>query len=252
MKFLRIQCSGWLNSFRQPDFHTYHKTLPLPSKTTIAGMIGSALGLPPEIVNNEWLANDRFKMGIVGNNNGKANDLWQIRKYEEKQIKAYEKGTEATPYKTAVIVRELLYESKFTLYLTFIDDEDFDLVMKGVQNPAWALSLGREDELIKLKSIGTIELEEKENLTYSNTVIPSDLSLIDYDINMDNLENYSNLLSEAPKVIKLPTSFTYNPDTGSREANASQTFSFVFNIPVKLKENRGYFDEELHCSFQIF
>jgi len=66
MKFIRVICFGSMNSFRQPDFHTYHKTLPLPPKTTVAGMIGSALGISPEKVNDEWLKNNRFQMGIVG------------------------------------------------------------------------------------------------------------------------------------------------------------------------------------------
>ena len=31
-------------SFRVPETHTFHQTLPLPPKTTIIGMIGAALG----------------------------------------------------------------------------------------------------------------------------------------------------------------------------------------------------------------
>ncbi|MCO6490514.1 MAG: CRISPR-associated protein Cas5 [Phaeodactylibacter sp.] len=38
-KFIKLKCRGSFNSFRQADFHTYHKTLPLPPKTTVAGMI---------------------------------------------------------------------------------------------------------------------------------------------------------------------------------------------------------------------
>jgi len=153
MQFIRMQCLGCLNSFRQPDFHTYHKTLPLPPKTTIAGMIGSALGLSPEEINNNWLLTGRFKAGIVGKNNGKANDLWQIRKYEDKHMKAYTKGTVSTPYKTAVIVRELLYGADFFIYLQFKNKEDLQLTFNALKNPKWALSLGREDEIIKIKSL---------------------------------------------------------------------------------------------------
>lgn len=176
MKFIRIKCSGCLNSFRQPDFHTYHKTLPLPPKTTVAGMIGSALGISPESVNEEWLQNNRFQMGIVGKNNGKANDLWQIRKYESKQIKAYQNGTESAPYKTAVIVRELLYASEFTLYLHFENEDDFELVSAKIQNPEWALSLGREDELVLIEEIKQIDLNEVTDISFCNTVLPIDFT----------------------------------------------------------------------------
>ena len=252
MKFIRIKCSGCLNSFRQPDFHTYHKTLPLPPKTTVAGMIGSALGISPESVNEEWLQNNRFQMGIVGKNNGKANDLWQIRKYESKQIKAYQNGIESTPYKTAVIVRELLYASEFTLYLHFENEEDFELVSAKIQNPEWALSLGREDELVLVQEIKQIDLDETTDISFCNTVLPIDFTTTPYDIVLESDSTSGNLLDEAPKSVKLPVTFTYNNDTGAREASEFQTFSFIYNLPVKPKESKGFYDEELNGSFQIF
>lgn len=251
MKFLRIVCSGSLNSFRQPDFHTYHKTLPLPPKTTVAGMIGSALGISPEKVNEEWIKNNRFQMGIVGKNNGKANDLWQIRKYENKQLKAYQEGNESAPYKTAVIVRELLYSSEFILYLHFEDENDYELVSSKLHNPEWALSLGREDELVLIKEIRQMNLEEKSNISFCNTVLPIDFTKTPYEIVLSTQNSSGNLLDEAPKSIKLPITFSYNDD-GAREANEYQQFSFIYNLPIKPKDSRGFYDEELNYSFQIF
>jgi CRISPR-associated protein Cas5t len=250
--FIRIICSGCLNSFRQPDFHTYHKTLPLPPKTTVAGMIGSALGISPESVNEDWLQNNRFQMGIVGKSNGRANDLWQIRKYENKQIKAYNKGTESAPYKTAVIVRELLYASEFILYLHFEREKDYDLILNKIQNPEWALSLGREDELILVQEIKLVDLEEKSDINFRNTVLPIDFTTTPYDIIFKSDSISGNLLNEAPKTVKLPITFSYNNDTGAREACVFQKFSFIYNLPVKPKESKGFYDEELSCSFQIF
>ena len=252
MKFIRITCSGCLNSFRQPDFHTYHKSLPLPPKTTVAGMIGGALGISPEKVNDEWLLNNRFCMGVVGKNNGKASDLWQIRKYEKKQIKAFEKGEELTPYKTAVIVRELLYDSEFVLYLHFKNDEDFDSIVEKIQNPEWALSLGREDELILVREIKQVELDEHPNLSFFNTIIPFDLSTTSFDIDVTAQNLSKNLLNEAPSVLKLPVTFTYNENNRAREASEFQTFTFVQNMPVKPKDYKGFFDDELNHSFMIF
>ncbi|MDS1032807.1 CRISPR-associated protein Cas5 [Porphyromonadaceae sp. NP-X] len=248
---MRIVCSGSLNSFRQPDFHTYHKTLPLPPKTTVAGMIGSALGISPEKVNEEWIKNNRFQMGIVGKNNGKANDLWQIRKYENKQLKAYQEGNESAPYKTAVIVRELLYSSEFILYLHFEDENDYELVSSKLQNPEWALSLGREDELVLIKEIRQMNLEEKSNISFCNTVLPIDFTKTPYEIVLSTQNSSGNLLDEAPKSIKLPITFSYNDD-GAREANEYQQFSFIYNLPIKPKDSRGFYDEELNYSFQIF
>jgi CRISPR-associated Cas5-like protein len=252
MKFIRMQCLGCLNSFRQPDFHTYHKTLSLPPKTTVAGMIGSALGLSPEEINERWLLAERFKMGIVGKNNGKANDLWQIRKYEDKQIKEYAKGSASTPYKTAVIVRELLYSSDFLIYFSFENEEDLQLTFEGLKNPQWALSLGREDEIIKIKSLDIIQLGESDGLSYQNTIIPGDLTLMKYQVNLKGNSLSSNLLNEAPKVVKLPVTFTYNESNSAREASKFETFSFIFNLPITLESGKGYLDEELNVAFKIF
>ncbi|MBK9568416.1 MAG: hypothetical protein IPO37_25640 [Saprospiraceae bacterium] len=38
-------------------FHTYHRTCHYHLKTTVAGMLGAALGIPPKEVNDKWLKN---------------------------------------------------------------------------------------------------------------------------------------------------------------------------------------------------
>lgn len=250
MKFLRVQCKGSVNSFRQPDFYTYHKTLPLPPKTTIAGMIGGALGISPNDVNEHWLINNRFKVGIVGKNNGKANDLWQIRKYEIKQIDAYNKGAADTPYKTAVIVRELLIGSEFVMYFYFEDDEDYNLIVNAIQNPKWAISLGREDELIKVVDVKIIELPEMDDSIYTNTIMPGNINDTKYTIQFDDLK-LNNLLSQAPTIVKLPIKFEYDPETDVRVPKEYSEFSFIYDLPIKVNGN-GFYDSELGFTFQIF
>lgn len=251
MRFLRIKCRGAFNSYRQPDFHTYHKTLPLPPKTTIAGLIGSALGISPVEVNEEWLLKERFKMGIIGTNNGQANDLWQIRKYESKQIKAYQIGKEVTPYKTAVIVRELLFQSEIILYLTFENEGDFDSVRKALILPKWALSLGREDELVRIESIDDVELPLINNQhCFKETVVPEDLTELNYRPLLDmNLSG--NLLKAAPKTVSLPVSFVFENDSEVRKGKDFRKFTFVGNLPI-LIEGEAFRDESTEISFRIF
>lgn len=251
MRFLKIKCRGSFNSFRQPDFHTYHKTLPLPTKTTIAGMLGSALGIGPQEVNDEWLVKERFKLGVVGKNNGKANDLWQIRKYESKRIAAYNKGEESTPYKTAVIVRELLYDTAFILYLSFSQEKDYQEINEALLDPAWALSLGREDELIKINDVSLVNLEGSENLVYNNTIIPTDINREGYRPILETF-NSINLLTEAPHVVSLPVSFTDKKDSNVREAAQFRLFSFISGLPVEINNAKGFYDETEGVSFQIF
>lgn len=251
MRFLRIKCLGTFNSFRQPDFHTYHKTLPLPPKTTIAGVIGSALGISPTEVNEEWLLKERFKMGIIGTNNGQANDLWQIRKYESKQIKSYQSGKEMAPFKTAVIVRELLFQSKFVLYLMFENEYDYDTVRGALLAPKWALSLGREDELIMIDSVDDIELPlVNAQHSFKETVVEGDLTELNYRLTLD--ENLSgNLLKFAPKTVSLPVSFITKKDSEVRQGNNFRKFTYVGSLPIII-ECDAFRDTSLEKSFQVF
>ncbi len=251
MRFLRIKCRGAFNSYRQPDFHTYHKTLPLPPKTMVAGLIGSALGISPTEVNDMWLLKDRFKMGIIGTNNGQANDLWQIRKYESKQIKAYQTGKEVLPYKTAVIVRELLFQSEILLYLTFENVNDFDTIKKALLSPKWALSLGREDELVKIESIEDLELPLVKNQhVFKETVVPGDLTELSYKPQIDASVS-GNLLKLAPKTVNLPVSFIIQKDSEVRQGNDFRKFTYVGNLPI-LIEGEAFWDAFTENSFQIF
>jgi len=251
MRFLKIKCQGAFNSYRQPDFHTYHKTLPLPPKTTIAGLMGSALGISPSEVNTEWLLTERFKMGIVGSANGQANDLWQIRKYESKQIKSYQTGKESTPYKTAVIVRELLYQSKITLYLYFENGDDYDLLKQAFLSPKWALSLGREDELIKIISIEDVELNLiEEEYQLKETVVAADLAELNYRPLIDAGLS-GNILDAAPKTLTLPMSFTTSKDLEVRTANEFKRFTFIGSLPILLK-GEAFWDKSENAFFQIF
>lgn len=250
MRFLKIKCLGSFNSYRQPDFHTYHKTLPLPPKTTIAGLIGSALGISPFEINEQWLIGGRFKMGIIGSNNGQANDLWQIRKYESKQIKAYHSGKEEAPYKTAVIVRELLYGSRITLYLTFDDIKDFQIIESALKCPKWALSLGREDELIKIESIEDVELSiETEPHMLEKTVVLGDLEELKYKPILESMSG--NLLKVAPKTVQLPTSFVMQPNSEVRQGNEYRKFTYIGSLPIMV-DGEAYWDHEDEVHFQIF
>lgn len=213
-------------------------------------MIGSALGISPNEVNNEWLMKNRFRIGIVGTNNGKANDLWQIRKYEDKHIRYYQNNKAETPYKTAVIVRELLFESIFTLYFNFNNNEDLETVKDGLKNPSWAISLGRADELVRIESVEIIELLEESNLYYKNTVLPFDITDTEYEINLSS-SNIGNLMNKAPTIMKQPITFIVDKKSNVREPKDFQTFSYIYDLPIRTSK-KGFFDKDLNYSFQIF
>ena len=247
--FIKIKCVGSLNSFRLPDFHTYHKTLPLPPKPTVAGMLGSAAGLSPEEVNDRLLKDDNsFQVGVFGKVYGKASDLWQIRKYENKTIGAYKKGQVEKPYKTSVIVRELLYASKFSLYLLFADQSDREFFFDKLQYPEWAISLGREDELVRITTLELIECDSVPTAFFCHTILPASR----YELDTESLHHNVgvNLLEKAPTTVNLPVQFAYS--NGVREATRFEPYVFADELPIRpINESVNYYDATDDIYFQL-
>ena len=46
--------------------------------------------------------------------------------------------------------------------------------------------------------------------------------------------------------------FSHKDGSDAREANSFQDFTFVSHLPIKPKESKSFFDEELKIGFQIF
>lgn len=242
MECLHVAGRGLVNSFRLPDYHTYHKTLPLPPKTTIAGFIGAALGISPEEVNDEWLVPPRFYVAIRGQANVAFKDLWQYRKYTGKGIKEFTDGKAETPWFTSVTTRELLYGLELGLYFFFKNEADIALVEAALNQPAWAPSLGREDELLLIDQVRRVIVQSSsDEAVWSNTVLPFDIHKKATTLAPKAIENIggNNLLAFVPTVVKLPTSFTYS--AGTRIPNQYQEFTFVGNLPIKSAQGIEHF-----------
>jgi len=71
-------------SFRVPETHTFHQTLPLPPKTTVIGMIGAALGLDLENA-YRYVDENEISTGVYGKHKGIMRDLWNYRKLTGKE-----------------------------------------------------------------------------------------------------------------------------------------------------------------------
>ena len=66
-------------SFRVPETHTFHQTLPLPPRTTIVGVLGAAMGL--EFMEAmSWVDKNEIWVGIRGKATGFMRDFWSFDK----------------------------------------------------------------------------------------------------------------------------------------------------------------------------
>jgi CRISPR-associated protein Cas5 subtype I-B len=248
---LRIELTGLFNSFRVSNFHTYHKSVGFPPKTTVAGMFGAAIGITPEEVNTRFLLNNKFKIGIKELKEPcEVNDLWKIRKIKK------ESSDESTSdsfvingykYYSAVIIREILYNPTYLIFVT-TEDPSIDELKEKLLNPKWALSLGREDELILIKNVEIVDYHKtEEKVSFISTVIPATKYNIDFDA------NYEGRILGPPQIVKLPMSFTYEEEGLTRTGNIYETFIFsryMKVFPIDAKSDTYVDDNNNH--FQLF
>ncbi len=259
MKAIRFQLKGELHSFREPSFHTYHKTLPFPPKTTLCGLFGAALGVSPSEVNDLFLVGSppRVEVGVVVNNiGGFTNDLWKIKKVKSGKKEEGDKPPSEDAIKFSgnwyyggVIVREMLFQPIYTVFVRSSDEELLTRLFSSLQNPSWALSLGREDELVRVVNLDWCEVREiGDDVFYESAVLPAEKYLLDIE-SLKSTQGKARQL-HPPLVIRLPLFFQYKED-GEREGKEWLPFLFSASLKIQPKDSRsrGYTDGQYNFQF---
>lgn len=229
MRVLRVELQGYINSFRVPQLHTYQKTLPLPPKTTIAGLVGAALGIGEDEMPKLLEA---LKVSVIAREPeawGFAKDLWRYLKFKGGKMEAM--ATEGRD----IVVRELLYRPAYWIYLTSQGPPTLAEIKQALSDPAWALTLGREDELVLIQNVEDIELELTETLSFQNTILPYNVYQagfeVDHELLVRRLVERARLVP--PEVHSLPTTFAITKR--GREPQNPKEFTFVHNLRIILK-----------------
>lgn len=160
---LVVRVRAVVGSFRRPLDHNYQRTLPMPPPTTLLGIAGAALGLS----DRELWAPDSpiggLKVSVwMDGEPGRARDMWTVLKIKGGKI------AERSPY-----FRELLFFTQYTL--VYGGDKG---LLKRLQDsfvdPAYPLSLGREDELALVEETALDEAEPGEPC-FQGTVLALDI-----------------------------------------------------------------------------
>ncbi len=223
-------------SFRSPETHTFHKTLPLPPKTTIIGMMGAALGVGLKEV-HKLVDEQGLLVGVYGSNKGLMRDLWNYRKLTGKE-KKYTEDDIKSRRQYSVLIREYLFENQFVFYFGSNALDSLEQLRSAFLSPVYTLTVGTSDDLFKICEISDIIEEEKCNLSkFEFTVLPGDLSqLYNNDIDFSQLPIVQTV--NTPQVFLLPTRFVFEGD--ERRVSERKKFTFI-STPVKLKtEIDGY------------
>lgn len=213
--YLVVEALSETASFRIPEYHNYHKTLPLPPPTAVIGMMGAALGLPPEKAQSCF---DFIKpeLGIYGTYDGIYNDLWKIA--------STKKVTESS-----IIQREYLYNNDYILVVG-ADSKTIQKLYEAVSYNKYPITAGNSDSLVKIKNccvfsndniVNTIEVEHcvlfgdyRQSLHFGlDDMVPNKL--------------YVYKTKFAPITYNLPFAFDYDSE-GCRTIRMRKEFTFVY------------------------
>ncbi len=163
MRVLRVAVRAPVASFRRPLDHNYQRSLPLPPPTTLLGIAGAALGLSDRQL---WAADSpirKLQVAVWGDAEpGRARDMWTVLKIKGAKI------AERSPY-----FRELLFFVRYTLIYGG-PDELLERLATAFADPAYPLSLGREDELALLEEV-VLEEATAGQPRFRGTVLPGDV-----------------------------------------------------------------------------
>jgi len=222
---LRLHLQGLLNSYRDPKTHKIHRTFPFPPRTTLIGLAGAALGLSEDVLWDECKDLQVAVVDITKENilhgTGRAEDLVKYKKYKDSTIE------------TSIYIRELIYKPEYMIYYASDRKDVLDQLHEAFLNPKYALSLGRDDELVMLHAIEKVELSPLDHGEYGETILPFNPTEYGFTVDINNryFEPYS--------LATLPSTFTVKGDV--RTPSDLQTYAFLKNLKLSI-EGDGFTD----------
>lgn len=221
-------------SFRVPETHTFHQTLPLPPKTTITGMIGAAIGLNLEEA-HKYVEENKILIGVYGKHKGMMKDLWNYRK-----LTGDEYTTEDIKNRLhySILIREYLYYSDFFIIFGSNEIEPLEQLRKAIASPVYPITAGNSDDLFKISKISNISNEKEEKINqFEYTMLPGDFSkFYKHDIDLNIIPITRTIYT--PQVFLLPTKFVF--DGEKRRVVERKPFTFISSPVIIEKPIDGY------------
>ena len=143
---------------------------------------------------------------------GRASDMWTLLKIKNGKM-------ERSPY-----VRELLFNVSYTIIYS-ADEQLLTSLNQAFQNPAYPLSLGREDELILVEDI-TIDEASPGEPTFYGTVISGDVRKMHIHPMLE-----PGIQFEPPIIEELPLNFSVD----NKRLRHPQNYATLSFLPFQLK-----------------
>jgi CRISPR-associated protein Cas5t len=211
---LVIEAVSVTASFRIPEYHNFHKSLPLPPVTTLVGLTGAALGLSYSDA-QQYFTDRSIKIGIYGVSEGHYHDLWKALSSKPKN-------------RDTIIQKEYHYLNRYSF--VFVSDKDtIQQLYTAFRNPHYPTVMGSSDSLLKIINAELIESPAiMEDNRFENCLLVGNY-MDAVKIDLDNLvvgKEYRYTPLSAPQVYTLPHSFVFTED-GARKIKTRKEITFI-------------------------
>jgi CRISPR-associated protein Cas5t len=237
MNVIRFEIEGILNSFRIPAFKAYHRTFLAPPKSTVIGMLCN-VSLKSQKEFFEILEKDLIKVSVIIKEiKGKTKDLWSYKTFGKKN-----RGKN-------IIRRDKLFLPEYVVYLNIKNNNLFNEILNALKNPKNVPSLGLDDEIVTIKNVKAINIEE------------NDTNIIDSVFKNERL-NYRTYIKDKIKPVYPPVSnncavkfkaFNKKGKFISREVIENMMQVEFINCEIEFNENiKSYKDRELNYKMVFY
>lgn len=161
MKAVRARLLATTCSFRFPHFLVGRQpTYDVPPPSTIHGLVAAALGRLLEPPSADLRFAYRFHAAA------RVDDL----EHQHKLLVKHGKRTTSAEIKVEPVRREVLCFATLDLYLA--SPSLHDELLRAFRSPAFALSLGRSQDLAEMAQVEAIDLEPASSAYYEGTLLP--------------------------------------------------------------------------------
>ncbi len=215
LSFLIIDIYSDTATFRIPEYHNYHKTLPLPPFTTLVGLAGAALGLDYS-GSQKYFEENKFYLGVFGKSDGFTRDLWKALSSKKEN-------------RDTIIKREVNIKNKYLIVYGSESSQKIDELYKAFTNPKFSLTMGSSDSLAKIIHLEIIDHNSIEETNIFQNCILFGIPLSHLHLDIENLkegEKYVFKTSYAPISFNLPKSFNF-PEKDIRKIKERCEYIFV-------------------------
>lgn len=171
-KVIKLQCHQTLVNYRKPSSFIIKETYPLPPFSTVIGLIHNVCG---------YKEYHDMKISIQGLSKSNTFDLQTLYNFSNSTYEEGRHQLKVITNKSVLGVNRgpqlinLISEIDLTVHVK-PNDDDFEFIFNSLKYPKIYPSLGRYEDLLNIKSVEIVNVEEKLNVISNNDIyVPIEL-----------------------------------------------------------------------------